>query len=76
MQTNSNILAQFKALESVNDHNGAASLLIETFGSIHERSLMQTIIRDSNKRGFITHEEIRDRSFMSRKYYHLIRQIN
>lgn len=66
------LLRKYNRLEDNNDHNGCASLLVDTFGTDEEKQTMKEIIARHEKLGFITSEDIDLRYKISQKYYPII----
>jgi hypothetical protein len=73
METNSTTLfKKYKRYESINNHNLAAKLLVDNFGTDDEKKTMKEIITRYNKIGYITYEDYELRYSISQKYYPLI----
>jgi hypothetical protein len=66
------ILKEYNKLEDINDHNGAAKLLIMKFGTKDEMKIMNEIIDRHKAQGFMTPEDIKLRYKLSQKYYKII----
>jgi len=71
-----NLLRKYKRLESNNDHNEAALLLVKNFGTQDEIDTLERIKNNHERRGHILHEERMQRYEISQKYYKLLHKIN
>lgn len=70
------ILKQFNELTAVNNHDDAAILLAENYGTDEEVSKLKEIQRDTDKRGYVTRENQVERDAISNKYYYQLKNLN
>lgn len=66
---------KYDQLENINDHTGAAMLLVNTFGTKEEQEIMKGIKARHMANGSITEEDYRLRFETSNKYYKLLRNL-
>lgn len=66
------LLKKYQRFEAINDHNSAAKLLVDNFGTAEAKNLMQQIIDRCNKLGHILPEDYKLRYEISQKYYKFI----
>jgi len=67
-----NLLRKYNRLEDNNDHNEAAALLVNNFGTDDEKQTMKEIIARAEKQNGMTSEDIKLRYEISQKYYPII----
>jgi hypothetical protein len=68
----SSLLKKYQRLEANNDHNEAAMLLVNNFGTDDEKIALQEIIARHEKQGYISMDDTRLRFEIAQKYYKLI----
>ncbi len=66
----------FKNLERVNDHDGAAKAVVDMHGTGAEKMKIDAIIARNNMRGHITKADQTKRDDIVRKYYHKLKEMN
>jgi hypothetical protein len=66
----------FKNLEKVNDHDGAAKAVVDMHGTGAEKMKIDAIIARNNMRGHITKADQTKRDDIVRKYYHKLKEMN
>jgi hypothetical protein len=71
----SSILKEFNELTSVNNHDDAAILLAEHYGTDEEVSKLKRIQREHDKKGYISKEDQDFRDTVSNKYYYRLKGI-
>jgi hypothetical protein len=74
--TTKQLRAKYDELEDNNDHNEAAKLLVDQFGTEEERAIIEGITVRHNRRGYITDEDRTLRYKTSQKYFHLLKAIS
>jgi hypothetical protein len=66
------IKKQYNMLTNVNDHTGAAQLIIHKFGTEEEIKEIDDIAQKHKNRGYILESEIEVRSKLENKYLRLL----
>ena len=66
----------FKNLERVNDHDGAAKAVVDMHGTGAEKMKIDAIIARNNMRGHITKADQTKRDDIVRKYYNKLKEMN
>ena len=66
----------FKNLERVNDHDGAAKGVVDMHGTSAEKMKIDAIIARNNMRGHITKADQTKRDDIVRKYYNKLKEMN
>lgn len=66
------LLRTYRMRESINNHNGAALLLVENFGTQEEIDTIKAIQAKHKKQGFMEASDIDLRIETSQKYYKLL----
>ena len=66
----------FKNLEKVNDHDGAAKAVVDMHGTGAEKMKIDAIIARNNMRGHITKADQTKRDDIVRKYYNKLKEMN
>jgi len=64
--------AKYNELEANNDHNEAAKLLVDQFGTEDERDIIEGITVRHKRRGYISNEDRTLRHNVSQKYFRLM----
>lgn len=66
------LLQKYARYEADNNHNAAAGILVNNFGTDEEKEQLKGIIARHKKLGYLTDEDNKLRYSISQKYYPLI----
>jgi hypothetical protein len=66
------LLALYRQHEATNNHGACAKLLVDNFGTDHEKSIIESINTAHDRRGHILQHEVIERQRVSNKYYKLL----
>jgi len=63
------LLKVYQKLEAANEHNKAAQLLVDKFGTAEEQKIIRDLTKKVNRRGHLLAEEFKLRFETAQKYY-------
>lgn len=69
------IMQEYKELTSINNHDEAAILLAENFGTVEELNKLKTIQKANEKRGYSIDSDRKEMDAIANKYYYYLKKI-